>query len=642
MRIRKIKIEQWRNIKDIEIDLPDDASLVCLVGANGTGKTHILELISACAHHIGLSPGIEIPRGNPFDDPIRNFSIDFYLARGISETIDSPIGEPNTFAAWDRTLRIDGTTKAVTAGGVEDPQQSVILAQGIINRLRTSQDVYHLTLDADRAFPKKKLQTHEMAQAFETKWNDTNWIKARAYQTTRTLYDEWIKFCLAKENAAANLFYQEARRATESNSSLPVFKDAFHSYRTSLRKVMPHLLFAGANQEKKALLFDTCGLELLFDQLSGGEREIAFLIGQIDRFNLKNGIFLLDEPELHLNPDLVRTWVTYLGNTIHTGQVWLATHSLEAVEATGLNNTILLERDDVTKKVHRASNLSDQPVLSALSRAVGTPAFSINNIIFIFIEGEEAIGERERYRRIIGAGSEIRFIECGSCSEVIRRQNTIRDIAKEVQQPIQTLGIIDRDWRSRAQIQTLTTSNPGIIALPVHEIENLFLHKETLIHLAKQNGITSFEYYNELRKACDIRAGGWIIQSALSDETCRDISSLPKEARELAYGKNWQDFEAGESYAINEIIAKSQLEGDLKIKLTKRLLTFAAIYKRKRSTEELWRICEGKEVMKTMAVALGFSDHHVLEKAILAYWDKDEAHIPEEVLQLRGKIDTNH
>lgn len=66
MRIRSIGIKNWRHISDIHLQLQKDTGLVCIVGANGTGKSHILELIGACAHRIGLSQGVEIPRGDPF------------------------------------------------------------------------------------------------------------------------------------------------------------------------------------------------------------------------------------------------------------------------------------------------------------------------------------------------------------------------------------------------------------------------------------------------------------------------------------------------------------------------------------------------------------------------------------------------
>ena len=113
--------------------------------------------------------------------------------------------------------------------------------------------------------------------------------------------------------------------------------------------MLPHVVFTGVDSRKRTLLFDRTGLELSFHQLSGGEREIAFLIGQIDRFGLRQGLFLLDEPELHLNADLIRSWVAYLTGTVLTGQVWLATHSLEAVEAAGQQATFVLERNDATR-----------------------------------------------------------------------------------------------------------------------------------------------------------------------------------------------------------------------------------------------------------------------------------------------------
>ena len=105
MRIRKIKIRRWRHFKNVELELSDEAALVCLVGANGTGKSHLLELIAACAHRLGLSQGIEIPRGDPFNDP-HDFSLQFYLANGVSDAVDVGLSRQQQFPQWDRTLTI--------------------------------------------------------------------------------------------------------------------------------------------------------------------------------------------------------------------------------------------------------------------------------------------------------------------------------------------------------------------------------------------------------------------------------------------------------------------------------------------------------------------------------------------------------
>jgi ABC-type uncharacterized transport system ATPase subunit len=94
MRIRNIRINNWRHFENVELQLGESTGLVCIVGANGTGKSHLLELIAACAHRLGLSQGIEIPRGDPFSDP-HDFSLQFYLAIGVSETIEQGLaGQP--------------------------------------------------------------------------------------------------------------------------------------------------------------------------------------------------------------------------------------------------------------------------------------------------------------------------------------------------------------------------------------------------------------------------------------------------------------------------------------------------------------------------------------------------------------------
>ena|SRR5262249_12310380 len=93
--IRRIQINKWRHFQNIDLQLDEDAALVCIVGANGTGKSHLLELIAACAHRLGPAPGIELSRGDPFSDP-HDFTLQFYLAQGVSDAIDQGLaGSPD-------------------------------------------------------------------------------------------------------------------------------------------------------------------------------------------------------------------------------------------------------------------------------------------------------------------------------------------------------------------------------------------------------------------------------------------------------------------------------------------------------------------------------------------------------------------
>jgi predicted ATPase len=615
LRIRKISIKQWRHFENVELNLDDNIGLVCIVGANGTGKSHLLELIAACAHRLGLSPGIDLPRGNPFSDD-HDFSLEFYITEGLSLVIDNEFTNDPAFLGWDRTLIIESQhfsnsdNIVYRVGGISDLNASHLCAQRILSAFRASREVNFLSLDANRAYPKKNTNSNDVAHAYDTDWEKVEFTRGKSFASTTTLYDEWIKYFFAQENLTGTLLLKESRRAKQTNSDAPIFIDHFDNYREALRKVLPHLIFTGVDAKKRTILFDTTGLELSFDQLSGGEREIAFLIGQIDRFRLRDGLFLLDEPELHLNSDLIRAWVVYLTSTVRTGQIWLATHSLEAVEAAGQNATFVLERNPETGKVDSLARLDKRPILSALSRAVGTPAFSMSQLAFVFVEGAESIGERDRFRKLTGVQSHIRFIEGGSCNEVLRHVDSVKVLSSEAETEIRIGGIIDRDFRS-TEIATRLAHKHHVFLLPVHEVENLFLHPQTIQRLLEQNGNEQLDALEIIREASDKRAGSWIFlktMAILNEKPLHDLPSVDPNVKHRIKGLSWQKFEENPDAIIQEIveIVNYQSASHQQI-LKKHLKVSMGIYARKR-TEEIWKDCEGKEILIDLAKVVGFKD----------------------------------
>lgn len=642
MRIRHIKISTWRHFSNIELSLTQDAGLVCIVGANGTGKSHLLELIAACAHRLGLSQGIETPRGDPFSDE-HDFSLTFFLAEGVSEAVDKELTEAPGFGDWDRTLHIQsrraagGHSQSVRAGGIVDAGQSTSFADKVIGKLRNSKSVHFLSLDADRAYPKKNININEIAQAYEIDWAGSEYTRGRSFKSTATLYEEWIKYFLAQENQAGTILIKNIRQARQTGQAEPVFSDHFLAYRDALQQVLPHVVFAGIDSKGRRMLFNTTGLELSFDQLSGGEREIAFLVGQIDRFGLRQGLFLLDEPELHLNADLIRLWVGYLTSTIETGQIWLATHSLEAVEAAGQQATFVLERNETTRKVDRLSRLDQRPVLSALSRAVGTPAFSISNLVFVFVEGEEGVGERERFRNLAGLPQDVRFMECGSCNEVLRRVGVIRALANESETGLRIGGVVDRDFRSDAEVTSLKDMN-AVHVLPVHEVENFFLHPATLDLLLKQNGRGWVSAVEVIRGAADARAGSWIYQFAMATRNAQNLPEVATAAKDLAKRMQWVQVSAERDASLDKIVGASSLDPENQSKLRQILSLGIDTYSRKRSEPTLWKTCEGKQVLNDVARALGFAGAPTLTQAAFAAWSREGVAVPEELMELRSYL----
>ncbi|MFZ5551403.1 MAG: AAA family ATPase [Pseudomonadota bacterium] len=644
MRIRHIAIANWRHFADIELTLTEDAGLVCIVGANGTGKSHLLELIAACAHRLGLSQGIEIPRGDPFADE-HDFCLTFFIAMGVSDAVDREMESSVGFAEWDRTLqlrsrKVNGQhTQSVTAGGISDTHASASFGANVISLMRTSTSVHFLSLDADRAYPKKSINIHEIAQAYEIDWANQEYTKGRSFRSTATLYDEWIKYFLAQENQAGTALLKTIRQARQAGVTEPAFSDHFLGYKDALQQVLPHVVFAGIDSKGRRILFNTTGLELSFNQLSGGEREIAFLIGQIDRFGLRQGLFLLDEPELHLNADLIRRWVGYLTSTVETGQIWLATHSLEAVEAAGQQATFVLERNETSKRVDSLARLDQRPVLASLSRAVGTPAFSISKLVFVFVEGEEGVGERERFRKLAGFPQDVRFMECGSCNEVIRRVGVVKSLARQSNTEIRIGGIVDRDFRSAGEANLISHDSP-IFVLPVHEVENFFLHPSTLDVLLEQNGLSHLTSADVLLEAADARAGSWIFQYALATSNAKQLPEISAAAKAIAKGLRWQEILSQREALLDRIVAAASIDAANQLKLRSLLGLGINAYERGRNEPSLWKICEGKQILNDVARATGFSGASALTLAALVTWSRSGVTVPEEVLALRSYLNS--
>ncbi len=635
MRFTRIEVRRWRNFSGVTLDLRAAGGLVCLVGENGSGKTSLFELIGAIAHRIGLTPGTDAPRGDPFAD---EHDVGAELEVGRLELL-APLLESHGAVGekWDGSIRIQsqrtggGVSAKLSAGPDHDDPAAVSLASQVVNTLRTSESILYLSLDSDRSYPHVGFDVNQFAQEI-TRVDVTAYQKQRSYARSSTMYGEWQRFALATVNRAATAFYDRARLAQDSGQAAPRFEDAFASYRSGISSVLPHLRFVGVNADNTGLLFDSSGVELTFSQLSGGEREIAFIIGQIERFRLKSGLMLLDEPELHLNPDLVRNWVSFLRDNVENGQVWIATHSMEAAEAAGIDSTFVLSRSTTTRTVDLAFPLSSQPVFSALSAALGTPGFSIQRLTFIYVEGERNAGEAQRYYDLFDDSRFVRFIEAGNAREVHRSLAVLKNLATDKDERIYAAGIIDADFRSAEERDRYRQA--GLFVIPCHEIENIYLEPDTIGALAKMfncpGGAPEL-----IMRASDSHAGRWVVQRALY--MLDYDSELEREAR-VRRSKTWTDIAADPTSFAKDCASLMQTAKHPTTELTARILESIQCYSDIRQSSDLWRNCFGKETLPIVASALGLNSGGALQSATKALWKKGDVAVPAPLSELRSYI----
>jgi predicted ATPase len=638
VKVLRIEVDHWRNLRGVDVTIPAEDTLVCLVGENGTGKSGLLELVSAAAHRAGLTSGIDLPRGDPFSD-----SHDVRVTLQVTtapQSFGTELGE-EIANAWDGRLVIESSGNGIRA---TDGAGSTIAGAHVAEVLRTRQTNSYLYLDADRSYPPFTFGRHQFGDALARPWDTENDRRQSAFRRTRTLYEEWIQYLVATEVQDATRLHQAHRRALDERTEPPVFVDPFGDYRSLLLRVLPHLKFSGVNQQAFDVLYDSAGQQLSFNALSGGEREIAFLVGQIDRFRLREGLLLVDEPELHLNPDLLRNWIAFLRDTMELGQVWVATHSLEAVEVAGAQTTFVLVRDGATRLVNRVERLSNLPLLETLSASVGSPAFAMASLGFVFVEGERGqdSGERERFFSLCGQPQAVRFMEGGSGDEVTRKVDVVRLLAEEAGQPIAVGGVVDRDFKTDGEVAAWD-GVPAVHVLECHEIENLYLHPDALGAVLVQNGDDPTTASALVRRVSDSLAGQWILGSAIAAvwrEGAREQRSwLRDKTLRRAVQIQWSAIESDPTGYVDTAEPGDSAWTDEDRELFRASLR-AGIdqYATLRESDALWKMCAGKEVFHGIPALLGVTGWRTLERRIIEGWARGEAPVPEELQSLRDFV----
>jgi predicted ATPase len=624
MRVTRIQIAKWRNFENVSIEVPADATLVCLVGENGTGKSNVLELLSGVAERVGLTHGTDSPRGSPFGDD-HDFVVVLELPKDREKFLGADWQKMPAFqAGWNGHLEIEFKkgVPAVHRFGNCGGNNSEAFYDQLRETLRRLGKINYLLLDADRSYPPVEVTEHQLGEVIGRDWDGDEWMYRRTHFRSSRLYQEWVQYLVGKESQAADTWMEKSRSAKRANQPLQDFTEPFQDYRSSLETVLPHLTFQGADRKNRTAIFNSAGNALRFHQLSGGEREIAFMVGQVSRFGLRRGLFLIDEPELHLNPELVRSWVTWLRNTMVDGQTWLATHSLEAAEAAGAENVFVFERSAVNNPARLVKSirpLVTLPALQTLSAAIGSPAFSISRHKFIWIEGEPAGGEKTRYFALFGDDKALRFLEAGNCHEVERKFAAVQGVAVASGQPIRVGGIVDSDFRSHAEIARLAAA--GLIVLPCHEVENFFLHPDTLKVVAAKIG-AKVDPTKAIVDAHDEVAGPWIFQRACASN---DFSQVDlKAARAAIAPRNWASLVAdGDKKVAHDTVAHLNCAAALKIQFSAAIVASFGKYAAERATPDFWIRCMGKQVLQRLPKAIGFASQTGLENALQAAWTEN-------------------
>ncbi len=207
-------------------------------------------------------------------------------------------------------------------------------------------------------------------------------------------------------------------------------------------------------------------------EMSDGERVIFYLTGQCLAAP-KDGIIVIDEPELHLHKSIqVNLWQELELARPDCLFVYL-THDLEFASSQESAKKIWLKDFDGHKWLWEEVGEIDEFPEELLLQIIGSRQ------PVIFVEGDKGSFDAALFRAMY---KNHLIIPRGSCSQVIT--STITLLKNQQLHNLKVSGIIDRDRRTDKEIEKLKAN--GVFVLDVAEVENLFCVPE-LIEVVAEN-----------------------------------------------------------------------------------------------------------------------------------------------------------
>lgn len=484
MKIKKLRIyNDYKRFHDLTIDLGENPKrIIALVGPNGCGKSSVFDALMHRASIYG-----QIGRGSrkdfnyysmTGDSKINMNSVEAELETGnIKQILEDQANEKkgNTLFSFRSPYRYNSDLKV---------KQTKATADIKLNNFGASNSV---DLDA------KMEENYRRIVAFYNRY----------------MHDNDVKPSEAKDHIIGEL-----------NASLEKCLSLKICDLGSIDEGRGTLYFEKLDQPQP---FE-------FNVLSSGEKEVVDII--LDLFLRKdvydNTIFLIDEPELHINTSIQKTLLLEINKLIGANcQIWVSTHSI------GFLRALQTELDDECSIIEFTKDMEVAKQALTLTpmkmnfhnwrRLFATALDDITELVcpkqIIYCEGrdrpttqgEERGFDAKVFNQVFGAQyPNTLFISSGGNTELDQRSSIAISILSKAVSGIEILVLKDRDVGSGKYMtcedrqEYLETNDANHRMLVRVEIENYIFDKEVISAYCKEKDI-EFDEVTYDQKISDIQ-----------------------------------------------------------------------------------------------------------------------------------------
>jgi energy-coupling factor transporter ATP-binding protein EcfA2 len=221
--------------------------------------------------------------------------------------------------------------------------------------------------------------------------------------------------------------------------------------------------------------------------MSSGEKEVFFILSFFIRNDISDSIIVIDEPELHLHPELARKLIQLMRSIKSHNQIWCATHSAELVDEAGRERTFFFKQTEDRKKTECIPATQEGAEIQILRDMFGYSGYVGISRKIIFSEGTDSSADRKTFANLYkNRTRELKIIPVGSYSNLYRINTAVLSLLESDFARCNFFLIRDRDYLSEESIKKHRSIAPNrLFVLDRYHIENYLLDERFLAEILK-------------------------------------------------------------------------------------------------------------------------------------------------------------